>query len=122
MTDLILIAVIAVILVFAAKGGIKHLKGEGDCCGGGSSVKAKKKKLTGTIVAKKVIAIEGMHCERCKNSAERALNRLDGVASSVNLHKKQAVVTMTRLASDEELKAAVEKEGFTVTGITGKEV
>ncbi len=121
MTDMILIIIIAVIIGFAAKGAVKHMKGEGECCGGGSSPKAKKKKLTGTIVAEKVIAIEGMHCDHCKNSVERVLNNLDGVASKVQLKKNIAVVSMTRQVSDEELKSAVEKEGFTVTGITGKE-
>lgn len=117
MTDLIVIAVIVVILVIAGKGAWKHLKGEGSCCGGGSSVKAKKKKLNGTIVAEKVILIEGMHCDHCKNSVERALNALDGVASHVNLHKKQAVVKMNVLVPDETLKAAIERAGFSVTDI-----
>lgn len=122
MTDIIMIVIIAAILLVASRGAVKHLKGEGGCCGGGSSVKAKKKKLDGKIAAEKIISIDGMHCDHCKNSVERALNALDGVASKVNLNKKQAVVTMTRLATDEELRAAVEHAGFTVTGIADKEV
>lgn len=117
MTDMVVIAIIVVILAVAGKGAWKHLKGEGSCCGGGSSVKVKKKKLNGTIAAQKVISIDGMHCDHCKNSVERALNALDGVASQVNLHKKQAVVKMTSAVSDEVLKEAVERAGFSVTEI-----
>lgn len=117
MTDFLLLAIIVLILVFASKGALKHLKGEGGCCGGGSSKKVKKKKLQGTIVAEKVISIDGMHCEHCKNSVERALNELDGVASQVHLRKKQAIVKMTKVKSDSELTAAVERAGFTVRDI-----
>lgn len=117
MTDLILLVLLVLIFVFAGKGAFKHMKGEGACCGGGSTVKAKKKKLKGTIIATRVILIDGMHCDHCKNSVERALNALDGVAARVNLKKKQAVVRMTSFHSDEELKTAVERAGFTVTEI-----
>lgn len=45
MADAIIILVVVIILIFALKGSIKHFKGEGACCGGGSgSVKTKKSK------------------------------------------------------------------------------
>ena len=45
MADAIIILVVVIILIFALKGSIKHFKGEGACCGGGSgSVKTKKQK------------------------------------------------------------------------------
>ena len=45
MADTIIILVVVVILIFALKGSIRHFRGEGACCGGGSgSVKTKKAK------------------------------------------------------------------------------
>ena len=47
MVDAIIILVVVVLLIFALKGSIKHFRGEGACCGGGSgSVKTKKAKIT----------------------------------------------------------------------------
>ena len=36
MVDAIIILVVVVLLIFALKGSIKHFRGEGACCGGGS--------------------------------------------------------------------------------------
>lgn len=36
MSDVIIILILIVILGFAVKSSIKHFKGEGACCGGGS--------------------------------------------------------------------------------------
>ena len=62
---------VLVALVYACKGVIKHWRGESSCCGGGD-VKVPKKKLTGTIVATKVVDIEGMTCGHCKAAAIRS--------------------------------------------------
>ena len=121
MTDVILIIIIAAVMVFALKGSIAHMRGEGGCCGGGKVPKAARKKLEGRPVGVKEIMIDGMHCENCRNRAERCLNQLDGVAAKVNLQKHMAVVTMTREVPDEELEHAVTGAGFTVTGIRAKE-
>ena len=61
---------VLVALVYACKGVIKHWRGESSCCGGGD-VKVPKKKLTGTIVATKVVDIKGMTCGHCKARVER---------------------------------------------------
>ena len=36
MADIIILIAVAVIIVLALKGTVKHFKGEGACCGGGS--------------------------------------------------------------------------------------
>ena len=48
MIDAIILLIVLVIMIFAVKGTIKHFKGEGPCCGGGSgSLTVKEdKKLT----------------------------------------------------------------------------
>lgn len=118
---ILILVVLAAIVVIAVFSGRKHMKGEGGCCGGGSE-KEERKKLDGPIVAKKIMHIEGMHCQNCKNSVERQINRIDGASAEVKLKKNLAVVSMTRLVSDEELTEAVERVDFHVTGITCEEV
>lgn len=103
-------------LFFAVKGVLKHFRGESSCCGGGD-VKVPKKKLTGTIVATKVVDIEGMTCGHCKARVEQALDTIDGAAAEVNLHRNHAIVKMTREVSDDEIRRALAGSGYTITGI-----
>lgn len=121
MGDLVIIAVVAVGLVFGVRATIKHMKGQGGCCGGGKVPKAAKKTLKGKKIGEKIVSIEGMHCENCKSRVERQLNWIEGAAARVDLRKKRAVVSMERMVSDEELKEAVEKAGFKVNSVEFKE-
>ena len=70
---------------------------------------------------KKVIHIEGMHCQHCVASVTKELEALDGVKDvKVNLSKKQAQVQLDKEVADEAMKEAVKKAGFEVTGIEEK--
>ena len=69
---------------------------------------------------KKIIKIEGMHCEKCSGRVEKTLNAIGGVSAKVSLAKKIAVVSITGSVTDEALKDAVEKLGFSVVEIADK--
>lgn len=69
---------------------------------------------------KKIIEINGMHCEKCKARVENALNAVEGVKAKVNLAKKNAVVEIKSDVSDEILKNTVTELGFEVGQITVK--
>ena len=115
MANIIIIALILVFVFIGIRSSAKHFKGQGGCCGGSSP--APKKKNLDRVIAKKTLIIEGMTCENCKNRVERSLNDIDGVAAVVNLHKKQAVVSLAKEISDEQLRGAVEKMGYKVVEI-----
>ena len=121
MVNVIIVLILVILLSFAVKSSIRHFKGEGACCGGGSGTvktkKPKKKKLDGPVVAKRTVEISGMHCQNCANSVTRALNRIDGVAARVNLHTNRAEVLMDRMVDENELKHAVEEAGYGVVDI-----
>ena len=93
MGNVIIVAVLAVILIIALKGSIKHLKGEGGCCGGGSTIKEPDKKLSGTVINTKVFKIDGMHCESCTSRVKRAINSIDGVSAKLDLRTKVSMKT-----------------------------
>ena len=117
MGNVIIIGIILLLVLNGIRSSIKHFKGEGGCCGGGSdSVKAERKKLKSVIVTK-TVKIEGMTCQQCKNWVENSLNALDGVAASVNLKKKTATVSMESIVSDSDIKTAVENAGYHVISI-----
>ena len=122
MTDAVVILVIVVFLIFALKGSVKHFKGEGACCGGGSgtvkSRKPRKKKLDGPVIGHYTVRISGMHCQNCVNSVTNAINSVAGASAKISLHSKSADVSFDRDVDKEELKRAVEKAGFEVVSIS----
>lgn len=65
---------------------------------------------------KKLLRVEGMMCQNCARHVKEALEGVNGVESvEVNLEAKTAAVAGN--AEDAALKAAVEEEGYKVTGI-----
>lgn len=115
MENSIIIAVLAAIVLAAIRTLIKRAGRKG-CCGSSGDYKPRKKKLK-TVIATKVFVIEGMHCEKCANRVTEAVNDIPGVAGSVNLKKGIATVSYEREVPDGEIKANIERFGYTVTEI-----
>ncbi len=122
MVDAVIVLIILVLLFFALKGSVKHFKGEGSCCSGGSSslLKTGEKHLDGPVVAERVIHISGMHCQNCSERVKRALDSIDGVSASVNLEDGSAYIKMDRSIDDVQLKKKVDEAGYTVLSISQK--
>lgn len=108
----IVIAIILLIFFIGLKSTVKHFKGQGACCGGGSSVKAKRKKLMGTVVTELTLTIDGMHCENCKNRIESKINELEGVSCKVYLRKKSATIVSTHELNPEDIREIIQKLGY----------
>lgn len=116
MADYIIAGILIIMFVIGVRACVKHFKGEGGCCGGGSSVKVKRKKLK-QVVKQRIVVIEGMTCEHCKARVESKLNALDGVSARVNLKRKTAVVSMEKDVEDEVIRKAIETAGYEVAEI-----
>ncbi len=65
---------------------------------------------------KKEIKIDGMHCEHCAASVEKALSSLEGV-KKVKVKLAKGIAKLDGEVSDEAIRTAVAEAGFTVTGI-----
>ena len=115
MENAIIIAVIVVLVLVGLRPALKHMKGQGSCCGGGGTYVSKKKLQN--VTGRKTAIVEGMTCENCKARVERAINDLDGLAGQVNLKKKEVRISMERDVDDEIIRAAIERAGYTVTEI-----
>ncbi len=115
MGNAVIIGILIIVGFFALRSALKHFKGEGGCCDAGSVPKQKKKIQDARFC--RVIQIEGMHCENCRNSVEKAINELEGAAARVDLKKNTAQVVMEKEIPDELLIRAVEKAGFQVKSI-----
>lgn len=66
-------------------------------------------------IMKKTINIEGMQCNHCKMSVEKALQSIDGVEKvEVSLENKNAVIEANTEIDDENIKEVIEEAGFEV--------
>jgi Cu+-exporting ATPase len=61
------------------------------------------------------LTVRGMTCASCAARIETNLNRIDGVAASVNFATEQAKVQFPQDIAPEDLVAAVEATGYTAT-------
>jgi len=89
--------------------------------------------LAGTVTAvaagravevRTTFQITGMHCDGCSATIVGTLERTDGVTSATADHEKgvaQAVYHTKKVSAD-ELNAAIEKLGYTVTDMKTEEV
>ncbi|EET59539.1 heavy metal-associated domain protein [Marvinbryantia formatexigens DSM 14469] len=120
MADAIIVIIVLIVLILAVKGSVKHFKGEGPCCGGGSgsAKKAGEKMLDGPVIGRKTVKISGMHCDNCVNSVTNAINKIDGASARVSLSDNLAVVSYDREVSEIDIKHAVEDAGFEVVSIS----
>lgn len=105
--------ILVIIIAFSLKGSLKHMKGEGGCCGGGFEPKVKKQKLK-EIKETKVFKIEGMRCDNCRKRIENELNSIDQVNAKVSLKNKEAVIKLGRDIKDEIFIQNIEKLGYKV--------
>ena len=119
MENIIIIGIVVVMIFFGIRSGMKHFRGEGGCCGGSAPVKKQKKKLD-KVIAQKVVVVEGMTCEHCKNRVEKCINEIDGAAAKVNLKKGKVVVSLAKDVSDDQIRMVIEKAGYGVVEICEK--
>jgi hypothetical protein len=62
-----------------------------------------------------VYTVEGMHCSHCEAAVCRAVEEIPGV-ESVKASASRSTLSIKGLASEEAIRAAVEKAGYTFKG------
>ena len=66
---------------------------------------------------KKIIKVDGMHCNHCKMRVEKVLKALSGVTSAVvNLEDKTAEIESDSEIDDTAINSAIDDAGFKVIG------
>ncbi len=113
MENCIVIRILVVVMAFALLSSIKHFKGEGGCCGGGSSYRPKRKKLS-AVKYQKTFRVGGMHCAHCKRRLEESVNDIKGIAGKVDLKKGTLTVSYAEDVDDEVLQEKTRQAGYTV--------
>lgn len=112
----IVVAILVIAIVFAVRGSMKHVRGEGACCGGGSLPKVKAQRIRQCVAVKRIV-IEGMSCDNCRKRVENSLNELNQVSARVSRKDNTATVKLGEHVPDEALRGAIEKAGYKVSSI-----
>ena len=115
MENTVIIGILLVIAFFAIRTIVKR-KGRKGCCGSGSDYTPRKKKLK-KVIATKVFVVDGMHCEKCANRVTEVVNDIPGIAGIVDLKKGIVTVSYELEVPDEQIKAKIERVGYTVKEI-----
>lgn len=110
MENYVIIAIIAVAVIIGIIFTIKHFKGEGGCCGGGS-YRPKRKRLK-KVLYKRTFKVEGMHCENCKGRVEEVVNDIDGASGRVDLKSGILTVSYDRDIGDEVIITRILRAGY----------
>ena len=69
---------------------------------------------------KKIVEINGMHCQKCSGRVEKALNDIDGIKAKVNLAKNNAVISFEKEVDDDVIRNVITGLGFEAGKITVK--
>lgn len=112
MENYVIVAIVVAIVSIGILYTVKHFKGEGGCCGGGS-YKPKRKKLP-NVKYQKTFKIRGMHCKHCKRRVEEAVNDIRGVAGKVDLKRGELTVSFAEDVCDDRIKTRLERAGYPV--------
>ena len=93
MSRIIITAVFTALGALALRAVIRHLRGESGCCDD-NELLPPRKKLKGVKIGTKIVHLRGMV-------------------------QQQAVVSMSRIVADEEIRGALQGSGYVVTEIEG---
>ena len=114
--DKVIIAVGAILIVYAIWQTIQKVRGraKNSCCGSAEAVTVKKVEDTDIshYPYRYKLKVEGMHCSRCAASVENALNGIPGVWSMVNLGKNEADVRTREPVEAERFADALREASF----------
>lgn len=118
-STIIICAVLTAICIYSV---IKYKKNlSSGCCGASKEGSVKKIRVADKEKSHypytEILKIDGMSCGNCANRVENALNSIDGVWSSVDLGKQEALVRMKHPVELEVFKKAVLEQGYVVIGL-----
>jgi copper chaperone CopZ len=118
--DKVIIAVGALLIVYAIWQTIQKFRGKAksSCCGSAEAVTVKKVEDTDIshYPYRYKLQVEGMTCSHCAANVENALNNMPGVWSIVNLGKNEADVRTKEPVEEKSFAAALEAASYGLGG------
>lgn len=120
--DKVIIAVGALLIVYAIWQTIQKFRGKAksSCCGSAEAVTVKKVEDTDIshYPYRYRLKVEGMTCSHCAANVENALNSMDGVWSIVNLGKNEADVRTKQPVAEKSFADVLKDASYSLGGYT----
>lgn len=110
MENIIIVCIMLALTAAALRASVKHFKGQGGCCGGGS-YKARPKKLN-TTAGYMDFNVEGMHCRHCVNRVMEEVNSMEGLSARVKLKQGRLRVYYEKQADEAEIIEKLHQAGY----------
>ena len=121
MGSILIIAGLAVIILFAIKSVIHRIRHGSACCGERDAPQKKikiKDKNKDHYPFQYILTVDGMHCSNCTRYVENALNSLEGIWATADLQDKEVIVLSKQIRENSELERVVAEAGYTVLKIS----
>lgn len=115
MTTVIIVVLLLAAMAAAIYSSVKHFRGQGGCCGGGS-YRPRRKRLP-QVKYRKVFRVTGMHCEHCRARVEEAINDIRGIAGRVDLRRGTLTVSYAEDVDDEVIVAKLARLGYDAAAV-----
>ena len=121
--NVVLIVLLALLIVWAVWRTAQKSRKGGGCCG--EHEEAEKKVVVSDrnkahYPYELSLQIGGMTCENCARKVENALNRLDGVWSSVSIGGHSAKILCKAKPDEAAIREAIRHAGYVVTAYQEK--
>ncbi len=119
---IIVLAVIAVLFVFALKHAVNVFGGKTSSCHGGGGT-ARGKRIKAVTVEdtdeshypyRTELTVGGMTCDHCRQTVEHSINAIPGVWARIDLDSRKAVVLSKNPIEQNAVESAVEDAGYYV--------
>ena len=110
----IIFLIIMIIVIFAVKNSLLHFKGKNDCCGGGSMHNIRSRKMKHKMMGSIEIDISGMYCHKCAHKLTQSLHEIEGVSVTVNLEKKNVILSYDRPIDIQEVYDTIQNAGYQI--------
>ena len=125
MINAVIILVMAVCVIAGIKSTVRHIKGEGGCCGGGcSTVKIEpsdKNRKNYNFIAE--VNVPDMTCPNCVAKISNALNSKDGIwVQKINLKTKKSTLLLKDFVTQEQIENIILQSGYKPENYTSSAV
>lgn len=119
---IVVTAIVLVAAVLALRPMVRHMKGQGGCCGGDSCSSSAPAAGPSSVGVQDTdpahypyhtqLSVEGMSCNACKTRVENALNTQEGIWARVDLKTGTADILSKDRSDDNALARVVEAAGY----------
>ncbi|MCR5508766.1 MAG: cation transporter [Lachnospiraceae bacterium] len=117
MENIIIIAILILLIVFAVYGTVKRIRFGSSCCGSKTPPEKKvkvKDRNKNNYPYKYTLSVDGMHCSNCARRIENAFNKTEGRWAVADVANKEVQLLSKHEETQKELADITSSAGYTM--------